>query len=74
MIRLSDILFNYDPLTSDISDFLMLADGTADTYLHVDRAGGGFATNDETIARIEGAAGLWTDVDDMISQGVLEVA
>ena len=73
VIDISDLLFGYDPLTDDITDFVMLGENTYDSYIHVDTDGSGGVETFRQILTIENVTGLG-DVEDMITNGQLLVA
>ena len=72
IISFRDVLEEYDPITDVISDFISLKE-TSHTYIKIDRDGTGTEYASEYVVRIENFSGQWTDVDDMITQGHLEM-
>ncbi|PUB88041.1 MAG: hypothetical protein DBP00_07365 [gamma proteobacterium symbiont of Ctena orbiculata] len=73
IVSIVDLLEGYDPVTDAISDFVSLTE-TTHTYINVDRDGTGSTYASEQLVRIENVTGQWTDVDDMITHGQLQVA
>jgi Ca2+-binding RTX toxin-like protein len=57
-IDIGHLLLNYDPLTSAITDFLMMQTSGADTLVSVDRDGTSGVYTMAQIAKIQGSTGL----------------
>ena len=73
VLILDDVLQGFDPVTDAIADFITLST-TTHTYLSIDVDGKGEAFNMMAdVIRLEGIT-AWSSVQDMITQGDLQIA
>jgi hypothetical protein len=70
IIDISDLLFNYDPLTDAITDFVKITNNGKDSALLVDSDGG--ADNFVPVAQLHSVTGL-TDEEALVTNGNLIV-
>jgi Ca2+-binding RTX toxin-like protein len=69
-LDISDLLDGFGPQTSDIEDFVQLAEGGGDTVVRVDADGGGDSFQDLVV--LDGVTGL--NLDSLVQTGAIEVA
>lgn len=61
-LDLSSLLFGYDALTNDISDFVIATESFGNTKISIDTTGNGGATESYDLAVLQGVTGLDLDV------------